>query len=695
MNLRPKRWIHSIYDSCKKYGRKFQSEKFLILGFFLIMLFCSNCLGDRFLFNLVPKAHSGVINLNTVDWEETDQVRLEGEWKFYWKKFLSELDPLDSYTYIQVPGYWNDVMVNGERLPPMGYATYSLEVYLPEDIQNLGIYCLDASTSYRVFWNGELVIHSGKVARNEKEYQPDYKSYIGDLNKVYKKNTLLFEVANFRHHKGGAWESIIIGKKEKLVRSRLFDSFLHVFAMGCFWIMALYQVGLYSSKKRDPAELFFGLFSFFMGFRFLFINDRIIYFFFPNLPWELGARLDYLSAYLSAPFFVLLIHRLFTRYFSKIILRIYIVYSLILILFILFVPYYYATMTNVPFQAGLILIFLYIFKVYVQAILRGFQSAVIAFLGMMTLFLSIVNDVLHLNLILQTGNYAVFGLLVFIFSHALMLSKRLSKAFITAEKLALNLKKSNSSLRHLKEELEVKIQERTKELMHERTRAEMIGRMTSEIVHDLKNPIAAIMGFSEMANLDDIGKDARMEYLEIIQSESVRLADMSQGILDYVRGGTRVERARVNLEEFFYEVFKILKPEFRNAEILFQLDLIEKGSFSFDKELIRRVILNIAINAIQAMLNFGREEKKFILSVDKKDSTLLMYFTDNGPGIPTEIQDKIYEPFVSYGKKNGTGLGMALAKEIVESHQGQISFETKQGEGTKFIISIPEEEQND
>jgi len=80
---------------------------------------------------------------------------------------------------------------------------------------------------------------------------------------------------------------------------------------------------------------------------------------------------------------------------------------------------------------------------------------------------------------------------------------------------------------------------------------------------------------------------------------------------------------------------------------------------------------------------------EFIMAVSKNEKNVLFNFTDNGPGIPEEIQETLFEVFVTKGKEKGTGLGMSTVKNIVEAHGGEISFETKVGEGTKFMVSLP------
>ncbi len=654
---------------------------------FMFFTFFTNCSSEIFLSNLTPKAHSGLLNLEFIDFEDSQEIKLDGEWKFYWNTLLSEELEKKKFIYIQVPDIWTQ---GKESFPAFGYASYSLEVILPKEVPELGIYCEDAATSFRIFWNGELVLESGKVAKTADKYQPSYKSKIGQITNIQKKNQVIVEVANFHYYKAGLWRSIIIGKKENLEKSWFQNGFIYFFCLGCFWITSLFYISLYSRKRNSIVELYFATFCFFAGWRFLVINEKFIYFFFPNLNWNSINFLDFMSLYVATPLLVLLVYNIFIKHFSKKILRIYLIYSIFLIAMYLILPSYYASMTRPVFQVGLLTIFTYILGVYIKSISSKEEEGYVAFSSFVLLFFCIINYILYYNLILPTKCHIEIFLTIFMFAHSFLLLKRTSKSFSTALRLAERLRRTNKNLHKLKLELEQKVQERTKELLQEKTRVELIGRMTSEIVHDLKTPISTILGLSEMANLDDIGKEARMEYLETIQSESIRLADMSQGILDYVRGGARVEVKEVNLQEFSYEIYRILKPEFRNTDIEFFMDTNIKGFAVFDKELMRRVVLNISTNALEALLVSNKENKKFTVEFYFEDKNFVMKFSDNALGIPEEIQDKVFEPFVSYGKRKGTGLGMALTKEIIESHNGSIYFITEKNVGTTFFVKIPQ-----
>jgi len=214
-----------------------------------------------------------------------------------------------------------------------------------------------------------------------------------------------------------------------------------------------------------------------------------------------------------------------------------------------------------------------------------------------------------------------------------------------------------------------------------------VGQMAAGIIHDLKNPIAAIIGYAELVAMDELNP-VQKEYLEIIGSEANRLTDMAHEILEFVKGETKLDLEEVNAHDYVAEIVKFLTPSFKAENINLISNIQYKEKIKLDQDRFRRVIYNIANNAKEAIGSLGN----FVIEVapDPKDNKMILFtFSDNAGGIPEEIQATLFEPFVTHGKSNGTGLGMAMVKKIVEEHGGKINFDTKIGEGTKFYITLP------
>lgn len=222
----------------------------------------------------------------------------------------------------------------------------------------------------------------------------------------------------------------------------------------------------------------------------------------------------------------------------------------------------------------------------------------------------------------------------------------------------------------------------------EKDRMSMIGSMAAAIVHDLKNPIGAIQGCAELAKDEEISKEEKVGYLDSIIAESNHMNIMAHEILEFSSGNLVLNIKEHSAKDFIKEVSQILKQVFRTAKIQYEEHCDVDGGIKMDAERIRRVLLNLATNARDAMADQNREQAKFVLTVKKEGNDIVFVAEDNGPGIPQSIQANLFEPFVTYGKKDGTGLGMAITKRIIDTHLGQIKF-TSTSTGTTFTVVLP------
>ena len=212
-----------------------------------------------------------------------------------------------------------------------------------------------------------------------------------------------------------------------------------------------------------------------------------------------------------------------------------------------------------------------------------------------------------------------------------------------------------------------------------------VGSMASGIVHDFKNPVSVIRGYAEMADSDVLGREMRQKYLGIIADEAERMANMVQDLLDYSSGGISLRPRAVRVEDFAARVREVLTPYFQPLGTDLEVVCRGAGVVFIDGERMLRAIVNIAGNAIDVLNNEGRFRVEANLSL----TSLVIVLADTGPGVPEEVRDTIFEPFVTHGKAHGSGLGMAVVKSIVEGHGGAVSFETEAGRGTSFRIQIP------
>jgi signal transduction histidine kinase/putative methionine-R-sulfoxide reductase with GAF domain len=211
-----------------------------------------------------------------------------------------------------------------------------------------------------------------------------------------------------------------------------------------------------------------------------------------------------------------------------------------------------------------------------------------------------------------------------------------------------------------------------------------IGRMLAGVLHDLKTPMTIISGYAQlMAQIEE--SEQREAYVEQILRQFDLMSGMTREVLAFARGETDVFIRKVYLHKFLDEVVTQLNHALAGRNVKLEVAADYNGTAYFDEQKILRLIHNLARNAAEAM---GEPGGTLIVrtSVDGKD--LVLHVTDDGPGIPREMEGRLFELF-STGRRGGTGLGLAIVKKIVDEHEGAISYESTPGEGTSFRISLP------
>ena len=212
----------------------------------------------------------------------------------------------------------------------------------------------------------------------------------------------------------------------------------------------------------------------------------------------------------------------------------------------------------------------------------------------------------------------------------------------------------------------------------------LIGEMANSMIHDFRGPFTTIQLTTEFL-ADRNGDPKTQELCGRILRQVARLAGMVEEVLEFARGETRLKVRTVPLSE----VFAQLRENNASASARSGVRLLIKPSplvLLLDPDRFQRVLQNIVTNAQEAL---GKRKRGCIrVTARRQHNQCLLTLADNGPGIPKAIRSTLFEPFVSHGKSGGTGLGLALARSVVEAHHGSIDFRTSHS-GTKFLIQLP------
>ena len=218
-----------------------------------------------------------------------------------------------------------------------------------------------------------------------------------------------------------------------------------------------------------------------------------------------------------------------------------------------------------------------------------------------------------------------------------------------------------------------------------------IGRLLSGVIHDLKTPLTVISGYVQLMQAAD-KREVREEYAELALRQFDHIGAMQRDVLEFARGEKNVLIRKVYLAQFFADVREQLQMQLARLGVELVIELADKGTARFDEGKILRVIHNLARNAAEAMADKGKGGKftiKVAREKDRSGETIILTFSDTGPGIPKDIEHRLFQSFVTSGKKGGTGLGLAITKRIAEEHGGTISVHSS-SRGATFKMRLPQ-----
>jgi nitrogen-specific signal transduction histidine kinase/DNA-binding NarL/FixJ family response regulator len=211
-----------------------------------------------------------------------------------------------------------------------------------------------------------------------------------------------------------------------------------------------------------------------------------------------------------------------------------------------------------------------------------------------------------------------------------------------------------------------------------------VGQMASSIIHDIRSPLAIIRGYAELAVTGAVSTEKRQRFANTITSEVRRLRDMAEELQEFSEGTHAVELNAISLHEVIEEVVDFLDSNFRDRGIHIIHHAQYTGQLMLDAPRIKRILHNLTGNAADAMPDGGT----LMITAARVAEYVHLEIHDTGSGIPDEIRERIFDPFVTHGKIHGTGLGLAVVRRIVEEHHGDVSVSSSTT-GTTFTIRLP------
>ena len=659
-----------------------------------------------------PEARSGVFDLRELDKNQRFIVTLNGEWEFFWNKILRPHDfktaSFQPDCYGKVPSYWTDYQKLSVKTEDFGCATYRLSVILPVGFKSaLGIDLPVFDSSYDIYVNGEYYGGNGVPAKTADESKPEYKRNFFRIIPKTDTLTLIINVSNFDHRRGGFWLPVNLGTFTE-VQQNLANSWAWQWSIISLLLgFSVFFLFVFIISRREMDMLFFSIATICLALRPLFtthylINNLV------SMQWEWIVRFEYLGLFILIIAWVwFLVYIYPSRFINILALLITVVFSLTSVFTLIF-PVRIFSYITILYYPSMITLTAYPIYMSFKGLLKRNLLDILYFTAFVLLLAGGFHDIQVANAKNQsaTGYILTYFIVIFVLIQAALLMYRWVKSFNENEKLKNDLEFMNRNLEILVNDRTQEIIVRNQEIEKQNTMIALQNRKLSDtiqlknrifsvIAHDLRSPVVNIL---YMLNL--LKEKEFREKFDTFANSSIEYAQMVINLLENMLVWGREQEDKIkysperqDLADLVLTNLSIFKETADKKDISVNFTQVGSSVAYFDKDLLDIIIRNLLSNAVKYTYRGGRIS---ILLKDKTSTSegIMLKICDNGVGISEAKQKNLFlstEIESSAGTENekGTGLGLKLCYDLIKLNKGTISIESAPGEGTCIMITLP------
>jgi len=618
-----------------------------------------------------PDAVEGVLDLRGWDFKSASSIKLNGEWTFYPGALLSRQDVINSaepVRYVQVPGDWREALPEGSHYS-IGYGTYRLRILVDEQlVQPLAFWIQSILTSSVVEVNGHTEVEVGKPAEQADAYVPKEKSYIVSYTPDGAKEIdLIVRAANFENpFRGGITDSIRFGSQDTIDYERWYSIGFQLVTFVVLLLHGVYACILYLFNPRQRTFLIFFLLLVAAGFTIVTVHDDLLQLWLPlNYTWAVKIRV---LSYVWVTFLMLLLTRSFSGDRSG--MRFFRIYASALGLysgFILIAP-----ATVVLYSSGFrISTFFYLFSMVWVTLLIGKMvatnrnDAVFLLFAAAGILSNVIWGILSFNGEIS-GVYYPFDIIAAIVGFSAYWFKRYFRN--AEEKSKLN--------ERLQQEHELK------------------DRFLANTSHELRTPLHGMISIAQsLAARGERPTDSkRDEDMELLVTIGRRMSHLLDDLLDAVRLREKrivLQTEPVSLSSVVTGVFGMLKFLTEGKPVRLEMNVPESlPDVAADEKRLVQILLNLLHNALKYT-----EKGTVTVSAEIRGKLAAIEVADSGAGMDEETRERIFLPYEQgphgIGDDGGIGLGLTIAKELVELHGGELTVRSEPGRGSSFLFTLP------
>lgn len=639
--------------------------RFVYCSYFLMLSFLFPFYSHAFQSTQKLVATQGVIDLRQVDLSK-NTVALTGEWGIYWKQLLTTDKQAGPPVYVDFPQLWRDTKINGQVLPSVGYASYTLTVLLPHERGKLALEVPDTYSSYRLFVNGEEFSSAGKPGTTKETSEPKWLLKTLELTTHSDTLHLVLQVANFWHIKGGPYKKILIGDRDTLFKNRDNAVAFDLLLTGCLLMAGFFFLGLFLFARYDKVLLFFSLFCLTYSYRIIGAGFYVLHSLFPDIPWIITIHFEYLSLFISVIFFSIYTRKLYPDDTNKTFVLFGVWTCVALSLIVIIFPPAIFTQLITPFLIYMFGFITYAFYVYVRAVRNKRVGAIYALMSTGVIFvIFFVINLQYFRLVAPQKVILFTGYFSFFFLQSLVLSFRFSYTLNRARKQA-------------EEGLQAK------------------NEFLSTMSHEIRTPLNSVLGLTHLI-LRNNPRPEQKEQLDVLLFSANNLLAIVNDILDY----NKIEAGKVHFELIEMDLAGLVKnitsglrsmAEDKGIRLDLYIDPALRSKILGDPTRIGQVITNLVNNAIKFTLKGSVLLEILVVTQTDTNITLTVRVEDTGIGIAPENQRRIFEEFTQADASTsrnfgGTGLGLAICKKILALQGSVLQVSSEPGKGSVFYFT--------
>lgn len=627
-----------------------------------------------------PHAKQGYLDLSGWNFDNDGNVKLDGEWEFYWNKLLIPEDfkaasAASPDGYNKVPSAWKG-SVGKAQLSEKGAATYRLKIKLGEAQKTMGIKTTSIRMSNRIFIDGIEVLSSGNPALSKEagyimSNTPYSTAFYPQNNEV----EIIVQVADYDFREGGIVQSIYLGKQEDIYMLAAHNNFLNVFLSACLFITGLYYLFVFLGRRKDLSVLYYSIYALAFSVFEIMYGEKFLLQMFHSLSdqYSILLKVHNIVLYITIVFVCLFVQKIAEEiiplWFKNVILLLFGGYSVAFAVLPLSIS---SRFQNIALLLGMVAYVFIIIRLLIAVVRKQYGTLgrselirlMIAFTGVLVYF---VDGTLYVNNLKNNNYISYMAMFIFIGNISALLSQQYNKSYNAIEKMSIELQ----ALDRLKDEF------------------------LANTSHELRTPLNGIINITNSVIESSSGKleETQQQNLQVVVSAARRLYNLINDILDISslkNREIRLYKRPVDLRSVAGLTLYVLSQLKGSKELQF-INSVPEGipPVHADVERLRQIFYNLIGNA----LKFTQQGKIEVGAAIKQDKAEV-WVEDTGCGIPKDRFEDIFKPFYQVDsaetrEAGGTGLGLSITKTLVELHGGSIRVNSEEGKGSRFTFTLP------